>query len=277
MVSQSVDTRQTSSPDRAGLPAFLRRSFGNFSFRSRVPPSAALGASGNGPSVVGHLHQQPSVCRLVRCMMITLLAAICRHRFRRRSSGRHRWRQGRRRWLPDLRRQRHLWCCCSFRQRRQPALLPHLGSCFPRQVAVQRPSSSWLFSTSSSTSTPTWVVSGNSPTARAPWICCRASLRPPLSSWFTPSVRFLLRRNAPGHLWHLQLHVGVQGRTQHPDAPLPHAGRRRCFRQPVLRHARLPGDLLPGAWYREQVQNYNYKFGRKETYNIVAPTVTSVA
>merc|ERR1712065_83718 len=43
-----------------------------------------------------------------------------------------------RRWLPDLRQQHHLRCCCSFLERHRPSLLSHLGSCFSRRVAVQR-------------------------------------------------------------------------------------------------------------------------------------------
>merc|ERR1712216_766099 len=67
-------------------------------------------------------------------------------------------------------------------------LLPSMSGC------TTAAPSSWLFSTSSSASTPTWVVSGNSPTA---WACApgsalltaHPSLQPLLSSWFTPSVR----------------------------------------------------------------------------------------
>ncbi len=73
-----------------------------------------------------------------------------------------------------------------------------------------------------------------------PWICVAYSA--PVAA---ASAVFLVY---PFDLWHLQLHVGVPGRAQHPDAPLPHDGRRRCLRWiPVLRHARLTGDLLPGA------------------------------
>ena len=84
-----------------------------------------------------------------------------------------------------------------------------------------------------------------------PWICVAYSA--PVAA---ASAVFLVYPFGQGSfsdamplgIWHLQLHAGVPGRAQHPDAPLPHAGRRRCFRrQPVLRHARLPGDLLPGA------------------------------
>ena len=106
-----------------------------------------------------------------------------------------------------------------------------------------------------------------------PWIClptAHLSLQPLLSSWFT------LRsggRNAPGHLWHLQLHAGVPGRAQHPDAPLPHAGRRRCFGGSLF--SAMHGSLVTSSLVREttesESQNYGYKFGQEEeTYNIVA-------
>ena len=69
-------------------------------------------------------------------------------------------------------------------------LLPSMSGCTTAVLT------SWLFSTSSSASTPTWVASGNSPTA---WACApgsalptaHLSLQPLLSSWFTPSVRVL--------------------------------------------------------------------------------------
>merc|ERR1712100_319342 len=124
-------------------------------------------------------------------------------------------------------------------------LLPSMSGC------TTAAPSSWLFSTSSSASTPTWVVSGNSPTA---WACALGSasltallsLQPPLSSWFTPSVRVPSLTQCPWASLAPSTTCWCSRPTQHPDAPLPHAGRRRCFRrQLVLRHARLPGDLLP--------------------------------
>ena len=52
----------------------------------------------------------------------------------------------------------------------------------------------------------------------------------------------------PRHLWYVQLHACVPGRAQHPDAPLPHAGSRRCLRWfPVLRHARFSGYFFAGS------------------------------
>jgi photosystem II P680 reaction center D1 protein len=48
--------------------------------------------------------------------------------------------------------------------------------------------------------------------------------------------------------WYIQLHACFPGRAQHPDAPLPHAGSRRCLRWfTVLRHARFTGYFLLGS------------------------------
>ena len=49
----------------------------------------------------------------------------------------------------------------------------------------------------------------------------------------------------PGHLWHLQHMLVFQAEhniLMHPSTRWP-----QVFGDPVLRHARLPGDLLPGA------------------------------
>ena len=51
-----------------------------------------------------------------------------------------------------------------------------------------------------------------------------------------------------GYLWYFQLHAGVPSRAQHPDAPLPYAGSRRCLRWfTVLRNARFTGYLFTGS------------------------------
>ena len=81
-----------------------------------------------------------------------------------------------------------------------------------------------------------------------PWICVAYSAPVAAASavFLDLPLRsgFVLRRHAPRHLRHLQLHAGVPGRAQHPDAPLPHAGCGRCLRrQPLLRHARYRHQL----------------------------------
>ena len=125
-----------------------------------------------------------------------------------------------------------------------------IWGCFPRRVAYSGPYQLVCFLLIGISAC---YASGNSPTA---WACAPGSVLPTAhcfcSDGCVPGLPlrsgFFLRWHAPGHLLNLQLHVGVPGRAQHPDAPLPHAGCCRCVRWlPVLRHAWLPGDLLPGA------------------------------
>jgi photosystem II P680 reaction center D1 protein len=65
-----------------------------------------------------------------------------------------------------------------------------------------------------------------------PWICVAYSA--PLASAtavfliYPSGSRLLLGWDAPGYFRYLQLHVGVPGRAQHFDAPLPHVGCSRC-------------------------------------------------
>ena len=99
----------------------------------------------------------------------------------------------------------------------------------------------------------TWVVSGNCPIV---WVCvlgsvlltAHLSLLPPQSSWSILSVKVHSLTHALWHLWYVQLHAGVPSRAQHPDAPLPHAGSRRCLRWFTVLRSCTVHWLLP-HWF----------------------------
>ena len=72
----------------------------------------------------------------------------------------------------------------------------------------------------------------------------------------------------PWYLWYFQLHACLPGRAQHPDDPFP-CRRCRCVRVLVQCNAVLCYSSLVRETTETESQNYGYKFGQEETYNIV--------